>query len=363
MVKHFRGLCSTNQISIAMKNTNTYLPKRFKFLILFSLFSILFTYTSYCQVQPIGTLFDQIANRTYFHYQDGSLVVAGTQFVQAKTARDASGRNYFLIQSADPFNSAFFVNWNGQLIEINRFTGLTVRGFYQGYIPQNPYVYRKPQMYPGAYITTPNGRISIPENIAQPTRPYGNIMMTQKSQAESCYNSSLQNGKVNKELFAKCMLSNILEDNQVKMLECMQLANSDEERSLCAIKFLGGEKEREIAGQLIDCYKENGKNWKNYSLCMAKENLDEDSAQLLACIESQSKTGNITILNTAMCYGAGKLDLNPESQIIAECALSSGGEPYTFAGCAGEDCSLGRWINVSTMELAGVMVVLGKIMI
>lgn len=289
----------------------------------------------YSQVPQVGTIYDQIDNRTYLHFKDGALVVPGTQFVQARTARDPSGRNYFLIQSANPYNSAYFVDWNGKLIEINRFSGLIVRGYYQGNIPPNPYVYNRPIMYPGAYVETPNGLIPVPQNIAQPTKPYGNVMVAERSRAESCFNSSLQYGQINKELFAKCMLSNILEDNQLQMLECMQSADSDEERSMCAIKFLGGEKERVVATQLIKCYKENGDNWSNYSLCMAKENLDDDSAQLLACIESQSKAGNISVLNTAMCYGIGKLELNPETQIIAECALSSGGEPYTFAGCAG----------------------------
>ena len=66
-----------------------------------------------------------------------------------------------------------------------------------------------------------------------------------------------------------------------------------------------------------------------------EDQMSEDQARLVNCLREQTESGSASLTGTVVCYGSGALELNPELQIAMECAISTGGEPMAFAGCAG----------------------------
>lgn len=68
---------------------------------------------------------------------------------------------------------------------------------------------------------------------------------------------------------------------------------------------------------------------------MANQNFDPRTAAAVNCVRQQAQQANALAWSVAGCAAGGALNLNPELTVAMECAMSSGGEPMTFAGCAG----------------------------
>lgn len=161
-------------------------------------------------------------------------------------------------------------------------------------------------------------------------------MSTSEQNAQRCYVQSLDSAdRLDKEKFGNCMIENLAGSKELAIYNCVKNAKTPEEQTICLFEALGGEKEGQIAQKLQECYNTYGKDFSRYPLCMAGSVTDGEVAKILSCMEQQSRTGQVSIMGTAICYGSQNLDLNPETQIMIECAMASGGEPYTFAGYAG----------------------------
>lgn len=255
--------------------------------------------------------------------------------------RDPSGQMFLRLPSTTPEYNAFFVSWTGQLVQVDRVNGLHIIGgcqFQNSFVPQNPFVgiYRPPIMSTNLGVETPGGFVALPRDIVDPNRPYASVMITGQPQTEACFRAAWHpdNG-LNRDQFGDCMVGAMAGGREVAAYRCMRMQQSPEARAFCMIKVLGGNREQRAAEALERCFAQFGTDWSRYPLCMANVQVGGDAGRLLACVQQQSRSGDVTVMGTAMCYGAQSLNLNPEMQIVVQCAVATGGEPYAFTACAG----------------------------
>jgi hypothetical protein len=303
-----------------------------------SLFILTFLISSVVTAQqPIGRIIDQVNNQTSTLYDNGLLVVDQNPNNRGFVQRDPSGLMYLRVPAINPMINAYFIGWDGRFWEIDKFRGTRVLGYYQGNIIPNPApIYQPPTYNPNVGVQTPDGFHPLPNQIVDVNKPYGNIMITSEQKALQCYQQSLNNdGTLNRERFGNCMIQNLAGNKELEILNCIKNSQSSVEQTMCMIGILGGSKEKQISQKLLECYNAYGTDYSKYALCLAGTTSDPALAKLISCIEQQSRTGQVSFMNTAVCYGVQNLNLNPETQIILECAMASGGDPYIFAGCSG----------------------------
>jgi len=301
--------------------------------------AIAILWASAAYAQPVGQCNDVTRGQAFAIYANGFMQQIGNPANMGNYVRDPSGQTFIRFPSVTPQFNAFFVDWQWRLVEINRFTGLNQVGtcnFNPYFVPQNPYMgLQLPAMQPGYYVEVPGGQIPVPTAFARPDEPFGGVMITGESQARGCAQSSMAGGTLDRARFGDCMIRNMVGQRERAVYDCARSSGDDNAIALCLVGALGGNNERAAAQAVSKCYTEYGTDWSRYPLCMAGGAVGGDAGKLIACMEQQGKTGDVTLLGTAACYGADRFNLNPEMQIVAGCAAASGGEPYTFAGCAG----------------------------
>lgn len=108
-------------------------------------------------------------------------------------------------------------------------------------------------------------------------------------------------------------------------LQCAVTANgSVEQLATCLGPYALGEREQAI----MNCVAKEGRA---AAACIANQYLGNEEQRIMQCaLENKSELGA-----TAVCALGPKFGLNPEMQIALTCAVASGGEPTTFATCAG----------------------------
>lgn len=284
--------------------------------------------------QQIGQCVDQTRGQSFAVYANLWIVQIGNPANQSQAVRDPSGMTFMRVAAWNPTVQAFFVDWNGRIIEINP-NGWFPVGYCQfsaNIIPPNPYnfQYQPPQMAQWG-IRGSNGVVPVPQAFADSKQRYVAPLYATAQTAQSCLDSS----GADRDQFGDCMLRSMLGQKENKIYECSKEGRDNTGTALCILTAVGGEKERRAASQVGECYSKHQSEWDQYPLCMANQNLDGDAAKLLNCVRKQSEAGDASFFGTAVCYGAQNLRLNPEHQIAIECAASSGGEPIAFAGCTG----------------------------
>ena len=110
---------------------------------------------------------------------------------------------------------------------------------------------------------------------------------------------------------------------QGTMLGCAVTANGSMDRlATCLGPLALGERENAI----LNCATST-----NVGACIASQYMGAEEQRITSCaVENNFDAGT-----TAVCAMGPKLGINPEMQIALTCAATSGGEPMTFAGCAG----------------------------
>lgn len=285
--------------------------------------------------QAIGRCVDQARGQSFLMFPDLTMVQEGNPYNRGQAVRDPSGMTFMRISAVNPMAQAFFLDWSGRIIEINP-TGWVQIGYCQfatHIISPNPYnrPYRAPQMadwgvrVPGSHV------IPVPQAFADTTQRYVPPLYASAETAQACMDSS----ESDQDQFADCMLHKMLGQKERQIYDCSQDGADKIQMAVCMVGAVGGANERRAAQQIGQCYSEHKDDWEQYPLCMTEQNIGGEAAKLLNCVRKQSEAGEVTFAGTAFCYGAGTLHLNPEWQIAAECAATSGGEPFTFAGCAG----------------------------
>lgn len=284
--------------------------------------------------QPVGVCYDQSRGLAFQMYDNLYMIQVNLPANQGFAQRDPSGLNFLRIPSTTPQFNSFFIDWQGRIIEITPY-GFGQVGFCQfnvQLIPPNPWqnVYQAPQMAQWG-VATPRGVGAVPQNLAQTGQRYTAPLMTSQSTADACLSSS--GGE--SDAFGDCMVRAMIGSREEAIYDCSRTSQTQEEMAFCIVGATGGANERRVAGQLNNCYERYSTAWDQYPLCFAEQNMSEDGARLLNCVREQSESGSVNLFGTAVCYGANRLNLNAEAQIAVQCAVATGGEPISFAGCAG----------------------------
>ncbi|MGK6341829.1 hypothetical protein ACMGDK_06285 [Chryseobacterium sp. DT-3] len=286
---------------------------------------------------PVGRIYDQVHQQSFVLYSDGMMVQDGNPMNKGLVYRDPSGMMYLRLPAANPHQKAFFLDYNRNVIEIDYIQGARIIGYSDIQPPPNPMINYVPPVYnPNVGIQTADGFQPLPEQIVDVNNPYGNLMITNEQNAKNCYDRSIGfNGTLDKQKFGDCMIENMAGKKENEIYNCVKNASTPEEQALCLVGIMGGTNERRISSSLLKCYKQYGNDYSKYPLCLAGESSDPELQKLLSCVQQQGSFGQVNFMNTAMCYGASRLNMNTEAQIVVQCAVTSGGQPYVFAGCAG----------------------------
>lgn len=290
-------------------------------------------------VAQVGRCFAPQVGASWALYPNGLVVQDQNPANQGMAVRDISGQTFLRLPSTTPQTTAYFLTWNGALVEVHYQYGMRQVGYCQvhpAYIPPNPWVsvWQPPQYQQNYAVEVPGGQVQVPTALADPSQPFAPPLLTSEAKAQQCYQQSwTQQGGLNRERFGACMVQTMIGSREQAVLRCAQQSSDAAARSFCMVGVLGGENEQRIAQTLQSCYSQYGADYGRYPLCMGSAVAGGDAAKLLACVQQQQTS--VTVMGTAVCYGSQTLDMNPEMQIITSCAVTTGGEPYAFAGCAG----------------------------
>lgn len=279
--------------------------------------------------QQVGVCHDQTRGQSFALYDNYYMHQVGMPMNGGYAAPDPSGLTFLRIPSANPFQLAFFVDWQGRVIEINPM-GAGPIGFCQfasGFQPFGAPQYQVPEL--GSWgVRTGNGVQPLPQGAVNQDIRYTQPLYTSEQQALACYNSTS-----GQDAFADCMLDEMLGEKEQNVYECAQENGEVVDIALCSIRANGGANEQVIVANIMECRQSHGDDWSQYPICMMEQEMSEDQARLVGCLKDQAEGGEVTLTGTAVCYGGASL--NPELQIAMECAVTTGGNPMAFAGCAG----------------------------
>lgn len=276
----------------------------------------------YCHDQYRGQSFSVLDN--FYMYQVNFPANGGLAM------RDPSGMTFMRIPSADPWNLAFFVDWQGVVMQISP-AGVMSIGFCE-FIPgfMQPVAFRPPVPLDSWGVRTEAGVMALPEGVSAPAIRYVPPLFATPAEADTCLQSTSS-----EEDFVDCMLKDMLGRKEYAVYQCAQNGGTVEDISLCSIAANGGTVEREIVRNVQRCRRQHGDDWGSYPVCMMEDRMSEDQARLVQCLRKQSEQGTVTLTGTAVCYSGDAFKPNPELQIAMECAATTAGEPLAFASCTG----------------------------
>ncbi|MCW3159763.1 hypothetical protein [Chryseobacterium oryctis] len=298
----------------------------------------LLTTSSFFSQNFVGKIYDQMRGQSFSFFDNGLAIQDGNPMNRGFAQRDPSGLMFMRLPAINPYRNAYFLDYYGNFIEIDYVLGTRIIGRYDFAPPPAPINnFQIPQTNPNIGIMTANGNINpIPVSLVNQDKPFGDMMITSEQVAINCYNQSLQlNGQLDQNKFGDCMVTNMSGKKENAVYQCVKNSATIEEQTLCMVSVMGGNKEQQYSQKLMKCYKEFGADYSKYPLCLAGEVSDPELQKLVSCVKQQAQTGQVNFMNTAMCYGASKFNLNTEATIAVQCAATSGGQPYVFAGCAG----------------------------
>ncbi|OJX30426.1 MAG: hypothetical protein BGO86_00310 [Chryseobacterium sp. 36-9] len=309
-----------------------------KFCLCFGVLIVFLTSNSFFSQNIVGRIFDQMRGQTFVLLDNSISFQEGNPMNRGVVQRDPSGIMFLRLPAVNPYRNAYFLDYSGNLIEIDYTIGGRIIGRYDFLPPPPPMINFQPlQINPNIGVVTASENINpIPPILINQNRPYGDIMMTSEQVAVDCYNQSVMfNNQLDQNKFGDCMIRSMVGEKENAVYQCVKNSSTVEEQTFCMVGVMGGSNEKQYSQKLMNCYKEFGLDYTKYPLCLAGEVSNPELQQLVLCVKQQAQTGQVNFFNTAMCYGASKFNLNTEATIAVQCAATSGGQPYVFAGCAG----------------------------
>lgn len=272
----------------------------------------------------------------YLFYSNGGVAHASSPNARYPTLRDGSGQTFLEMPSRIP-GRRLFVAWSGDLLQIDPGQINVVGQCAFPLLQPPPPVFMTAPVQPNFGLALNNGQfLPIPQAMATPNSPYGYPLYVTEAEAIRCAGGQRGGQVANQDTFETCMVNSMLGKKELAAYKCAQDASDEIDSAFCMAGVLGGTKEQRIALRLKNCYAQYGSNWRQYPLCLAADELSQDQARLLNCVAQQyEQRGSVDIMSTAFCYGADRIKLNTEMQIIAGCAASTGGQPKAFVACAG----------------------------
>lgn len=246
--------------------------------------------------------------------------------------RDPTGQYYMRLPAINPILEAYFADWNGNLILL-RAGGLgpvIIGSCYQITSMQSPPIVNMPELTPGNYqvVGAPSSAPNIPQYFSPNNPGYINMVYAAQDELVECLAISSD-----KKSFLNCSVESLFPEDQKKIFKCVEL--SDDEREDCIAGTVLGKNEQRLYRQVQDCYEQQNGNIKAMPLCMAKKQFNKDTQQIIQCAEEQLEQGQFSAWGAIACVGGSKLKMNKEMTIAVQCAATSGGNPWVWAGCTG----------------------------
>lgn len=299
--------------------------------------TLLLIFSGFTHAQaPLARCFDMARSLQFIILENGYMFQENYPANSGTAMRDPSGQTFLRLASRSPMTESFFITWQGQLVELNVYRpGPTVIGNCQLLRPLPPPPPR--QVIPSYAWTDGRGVISnghilpVPQQFYQRSigiSPPPNARLTD---ANFCMRQSGGDTTA----FMDCLVPKMMTNEQVVAYQCMRQSNDETAMATCLAGQMMGHNERRALQQAEVCYREYGNNWSSYPLCMAGQNFDPKMVVAVNCIRAQAESANTSVWGVAGCIAGNSLNLNPELTVAVECAMSSGGEPITFAGCTG----------------------------
>lgn len=111
-----------------------------------SILSVLISLMSFCsfllaQVYPIGQMFLTTYGQSFTMYNTGVIVQDGNPGNAGQAVYDQTGINYLRLPSAVPYQKAFFLDFNKNIIELDYRYGYRVVGYSNIPVPSPPVMY------------------------------------------------------------------------------------------------------------------------------------------------------------------------------------------------------------------------------
>lgn len=130
--------------------------------------------------------------------------------------------------------------------------------------------------------------------------------------------------------FADCIANGNLSDENRRLMNCALEHDSTTDIATCAVVDGLSTSQRRI----VSCVARNRSSYVSIGACLADFQLTNDQSRIVNCV-----TGNATSYTRMALCSAGD-NLTPEQRVFAECAITTGGNPYAFAGCVGTQLTL-----------------------
>lgn len=125
--------------------------------------------------------------------------------------------------------------------------------------------------------------------------------------------------------FVNCVARETLDEDEAEFVNCaIRHGGRASEIASCAIGGRLSPKER----VQFQCIADNFNNYTQAGLCLLGTRMSSRDARILRCV-TQNASSYVAM---GICAAAGSR-LTPEQQIFVGCMASTGGEPYSFAGC------------------------------
>ncbi|MCX7033570.1 MAG: hypothetical protein NT046_06310 [Arenimonas sp.] len=251
--------------------------------------------------------------------------------------RDATGQYFLRLPSQTPTQNAFFAGWDGALYELSMTMPV---GQQIGWCNFAPDVVASPPQAPALPVFTygdnrmvvsGDTRIPLPDGMYGQTVGVAPPMIATEQQANACLVQYGQDAAA----FVDCLAPSMMTPNQRKAYDCIRGERDEMATATCLAGTLVGRNEQRALRDVEACYRQVGTEWEKYALCMGEKQADERTVKAFQCVRAQAESADPSAIGVATCLAAGSLNLNPELTIAVECAATSGGEPLTFAGCAG----------------------------
>lgn len=279
---------------------------------------------------PVGQCNSNMGPFRVFDLNDGSYVFQSIQGYSFQGFRDPTGIVFLGWQlPGQPVQE--FVDWNGNVIRIHP-GGWAPVGFCQIEFPDRLSLDDVSVPEPGRWgITYENTRGRIPDQFVR----HGNTLLPPLIASEDAARHCIQSEGLDKSAFVECLNNSMLSSSQKAAYDCYRENDGDETSfGLCVAKIGMGKNEQKAVDDIQSCYKKHGNDWKQYPTCYFSQSDDPNVARAAQCLQKQAGV-NPSFWGFVGCYGAGALGANAELQVAAECAATTGGEPYAFAACTG----------------------------
>jgi uncharacterized membrane protein len=131
--------------------------------------------------------------------------------------------------------------------------------------------------------------------------------------------------------FLKCAAGETLSEDQARIFQCA-VDNRGEYASMgaCAIAGSLSPEQQRVFG----CVADNMNDYVKAGVCAASTQLTPEQSRIASCVMNNTSS----YMQMGVCSVGS--NLTPEQQVFASCAISTGGQPYAFAGCVGTQLTM-----------------------